>query len=313
MKRIERTPVRRIKPVAARGESLIAAIMMAAGLWLTSPAYAAVDIAIFNPSFESPQTTFAFPDATDWDETGPISEDPQLPGVIDTLDTGVFFNSPVDAEGMPSPFFIPNADGMQLGFIGAVDNTDIAFFQELDAPYEVGAKYTLLLDVGTSSFLPPRIFSSSDPPLLAVRLYYDESPSSRIVVAQRLVSLDEMPENTNLIEFATTTGFLDVSTNAIGENIGVEIRPFAGEFGNWNLDNTRLSADCGTGVAFGDVDADGDVDLTDYAVVAECMTGPQNGPAPASCPPCAFERSDSDADDDVDLRDIAIFLSGFTG
>jgi len=313
MKRIELTQSRRIKPIAARGESWIAAIMMAAGLWFPSPAYAAVNITILNHSFESPQTTFAFPDATDWDETGPISEDPQLPGVVDTLDTGVFFNSPVDSMGMPSPFFIPNADGMQLGFIGAVDNSDIAYFQELDAPYEVAAKYTLLLDVGTSSFLPPRIFSSSDPPLLAVRLYYDESPSSRVIVTQRLVSLDEMPENTNLIEFAATTGFLDVSSSAVGENIGVEIRPFAGEFGNWNLDNARLSADCGTGFAFGDVDADGDVDLTDYAVVAECVTGPQNGPAPASCPPCAFERSDSDADGDVDLRDVAVFLSGFTG
>lgn len=271
------------------------------------------DVAILNHSFESPQTTFAFPDATDWDETGPISEDPQLPGVMDTLDTGVFFNSPVDGKGAPSPFFIPNADGMQLGFIGAIDNTDVAFFQQLTATYEVGATYTLLLDVGTSSFLPPRILSSNDPPLLALRLYYDESPVSRVVMAERLISLDEMPENTNLIEFATTTGILDASTNAIGENIGIEIRPFAGEFGNWNIDNARLSADCGTGIAIGDVDADGDVDLVDYETVANCVTGPQNGPAPAGCPPCAFLRSDSDADGDVDLHDVAAFTSGFTG
>lgn len=313
MKQIELTQARRIKPIEERGRIILAATLIAVTVSSSSPAHGDVDIAILNPSFESPTTFFAYPDATDWDETGPISEDPQLPGVIDTLDTGVFFNSPVDGMGMPSPFYIPNADGMQLGFIGAVDDTDIAYFQELDAPYEVGAKYTLLLDVGTSSFLPPRIFSSSDPPLLAVRLYYDESPSSRVVVAERLISLVEMPENTDLIEFASTTGFLGASSNAIGESVGVEIRPFAGEFGNWNLDNARLSADCGTGTAFGDVDADGDIDLSDYSVVAECFTGPENGPAPVTCPPCAFERSDSDLDGDVDLSDVAQFVMGFTG
>jgi hypothetical protein len=51
-----------------------------------------------------------------------------------------------------------------------------------------------------------------------------------------------------------------------------------------------------------DIDADGDIDLTDYAGYAECLTGPgsalTNGCGPA----------DLDNDNDVDLRDFAAFI-----
>jgi len=296
----------------------------ASGIWSTAAPAQVVSVAVANHSFESPTTTFAFPDATDWDETGPVGQDPQLPGVIDTLDTGVFFNSPVDSNGAPSPFFITNADGMQLGFIGAADNLDIAFLQQLDIVYETGAAYTLRLDVGESFFFPPSTVNPNDPDpppnpppaLLAVRLYYLDAMQQRITLAERVVSDDEMPGGPDtgvlLVEFAATTGFLASGSAPVGQSVGIEIRPVLGLSGVWNLDNARLSVDCGAGGVPGDTDLDGDVDATDYDAFSKCLGGPQSAP-PVGCSPCALGRSDSDGDGDIDLRDFAALAAGFTG
>lgn len=58
---------------------------------------------------------------------------------------------------------------------------------------------------------------------------------------------------------------------------------------------------------FGDNDGDGDVDLTDYGVMADCMFGPDVTPAPI--PPTTAAQClavfDNDFDQDVDLADIA--------
>ncbi|MCB9849204.1 MAG: exo-alpha-sialidase [Phycisphaerales bacterium] len=61
---------------------------------------------------------------------------------------------------------------------------------------------------------------------------------------------------------------------------------------------------CGVG---GDTDADGDVDLDDYARFADCLNGPAGGLAPN----CAC--SDLDGDGDVDMLDFATFQLSFTG
>jgi len=52
----------------------------------------------------------------------------------------------------------------------------------------------------------------------------------------------------------------------------------------------------------GDFDADGDVDVEDYAILAPCISGPYR-PATPACRPC-----DGDLDGDVDLIDVADFL-----
>lgn len=57
----------------------------------------------------------------------------------------------------------------------------------------------------------------------------------------------------------------------------------------------------------GDGDTDGDVDLDDYAVLADCLLGPGGGIG-TGC--AAF---DIDADGDVTLFDVAAFASNFTG
>lgn len=59
----------------------------------------------------------------------------------------------------------------------------------------------------------------------------------------------------------------------------------------------------------GDADQDGDVDADDFAVLVECLAGPDTQPSPP--PPMTaddcLEVFDFDEDDDVDLRDFADF------
>lgn len=62
--------------------------------------------------------------------------------------------------------------------------------------------------------------------------------------------------------------------------------------------------------AAGDFDADGDVDLSDFATFGQCYGGPLNPPA-ASCP--SGVDADFDGDGDVDLADFAVFGQNFTG
>jgi hypothetical protein len=57
----------------------------------------------------------------------------------------------------------------------------------------------------------------------------------------------------------------------------------------------------------GDLDGDGDVDLTDYDVWAKCLNGPDVNTPPEGCTPMEFELADLRADNDVDLEDFAAF------
>ena len=60
-----------------------------------------------------------------------------------------------------------------------------------------------------------------------------------------------------------------------------------------------------TGSVPGDLDDDGDVDLSDYGLFAAAMDGPA---APTPDP-----DADLDGDSDCDLSDLAIFMASFTG
>lgn len=59
-----------------------------------------------------------------------------------------------------------------------------------------------------------------------------------------------------------------------------------------------------------DFDGDGDVDISDFAVFAQCFGGTFNPPGPV-CPPGV--DADLDGDGDVDLTDFARFAQRFTG
>ena len=60
-------------------------------------------------------------------------------------------------------------------------------------------------------------------------------------------------------------------------------------------------------VTGGDMDADGDVDLWDFAVFDSCLSGPGS----AAGPGC--ECADADGDGDIDLADFAVFQIDFQG
>lgn len=58
----------------------------------------------------------------------------------------------------------------------------------------------------------------------------------------------------------------------------------------------------------GDIDSDGDIDMTDFSVIQLCLSGLA---APQSDPACALAKLDSDSD--VDAADIAIFQNCLSG
>ncbi len=69
-------------------------------------------------------------------------------------------------------------------------------------------------------------------------------------------------------------------------------------------------------VVFGDADVDGDVDLGDFAVMVDCLFGPDVVPNPPAPPPTTadcLEAFDADQDGDVDLEDYATMQNNFTG
>lgn len=290
---------------------LCRALGAAALLGVAHPALGQTPIEVPNFSFEAPMTSFATGDADIWQETGP--------GVL-TLDTGVFYNNPVDSSGEPSESFIVNATGEQLGFMSSIDGENIAFFQLLDATYHAGASYELRVDVGESLTMPPLTFNPNDPnpppdpdpALLGLRLFYVPAGGGRATLSQRVVSTDVMPRGEDfgilLLDLGTSTGPLPADSPALGLAVGVQIYPILGVSGYWTLDNVRVSFDCLGESPFGDADGDGLVDLRDAAALQNCFTG-IGGERPARCAFCTADRLDSDADADIDLDDVAAFAA----
>ena len=68
--------------------------------------------------------------------------------------------------------------------------------------------------------------------------------------------------------------------------------------------------------AHGDYDGDGDVDMNDFTVFADCLAGPGASPDPTATgatPGDCVAAFDSDGDSDVDLDDFSDFQIVFTG
>ncbi|MCK4341215.1 MAG: hypothetical protein KAY37_05765 [Phycisphaerae bacterium] len=97
----------------------------------------------------------------------------------------------------------------------------------------------------------------------------------------------------------------------------VSYPPYVGKIMRMNLDGSNqedVATDLGmvTDLTLpaplpGDLNGDGDVDLDDFNIFADCMTGPVI-PTTPGCEP-----ADLHADDHVDLADFAVFQQGFTG
>lgn len=61
----------------------------------------------------------------------------------------------------------------------------------------------------------------------------------------------------------------------------------------------------------GDFDEDGDIDLTDYSTLGDCIAGPEQTTPPAECAAAEFDASDLDDDSDVDLDDFRELQKNF--
>lgn len=60
-----------------------------------------------------------------------------------------------------------------------------------------------------------------------------------------------------------------------------------------------------------DLDGDGDMDIDDFTILADCMAGPDVTTPPSGCDPVDFANAGFDADDDVDLADFVTFQKAF--
>lgn len=232
----------------------------------------ASEIPLVNPSFESPAVSFPTdpnPDESDfvlldiqgWNKTGPFGNDDRAP--VGVQDTGVFLNLPFD-PGTGEPVLVTgNADGNQLAFM--VVNTDsflpseeaVTISQTSNTAFEAGKDYTFNIDIGVSIVATPGVLLGGDidnPEGLELIIGYGGGTGDTITpVATQQVSATQLaldfgdgtaenPPSTPLTEFAVSTGLLDGSEDAIGEDLRVMIRQVGGNSGAFNLDNARLTA-----------------------------------------------------------------------
>jgi DNA-binding beta-propeller fold protein YncE len=97
----------------------------------------------------------------------------------------------------------------------------------------------------------------------------------------------------------------------------VSLPPYVGKIMRMNLDGSDpedVAVNLGMvtdlvlpAPVLGDLDNDNNVDLTDFLLFADCMTGPNIPPAPG-CKPADLEH-----DNDVDLADFRVLQAAFTG
>ncbi|UCG32482.1 MAG: hypothetical protein JSU68_12545 [Phycisphaerales bacterium] len=81
----------------------------------------------------------------------------------------------------------------------------------------------------------------------------------------------------------------------------------------WNIDDVGIWGVLPLEGLPGDFDADGNVDLNDFATFANCYHGSAITVPPGSCSQSEFEACDMDDDLDVDLGDFATFANYYTG
>ncbi len=289
------------------------------------PTASAGSIPVENHSFESPQSILlggVYPEADGWTETGPIDGEPPdfpgfevPPGGPFTLDTGVFFNSPVVTNPTPppdfleNPSFVVNAEGDQLAYLFARDDADIAFRQTLAAVYQPGFDYTLTVAIGQSFFLPP-INAEGGTPEMAIRLVYENDEQELEVVAEQSIAATQVGDGTMVFDFSASTGELPAEHAALGRDVTLWIGPTLGTSGVWILDNVRVSFI--PEFLLGDLSRDGVLDAFDVAPFELAL-------ADRAAYEAAYPESDPDAlgdfsgDGVLDAFDVSGFETALAG
>lgn len=117
------------------------------------------------------------------------------------------------------------------------------------------------------------------------------------------IGLEPGPSGGMFVANANNLSFIDTGDNSV-------TGPFLSG-GSINLLNFFHFSDIQVPGAVGDSDCDGDIDLNDYALLNECLAGPEVAP-PAMSPDCV-DVFDSDSDGDIDLADANAFWLSFGG
>ena len=127
---------------------------------------------------------------------------------------------------------------------------------------------------------------------------------------QVVAGIDGTYTNNDDVNFypLTATGRLSGVTGLRG--VAVRARLYNDAAWWWTLNNIDNLSFTVTSVplAPGDLDEDGDVDLSDFTMFQACFNGPNRAPSLADC-----SAADSDGDGDVDLADFATFQGCFNG
>ena len=186
---------------------------------------APVSIPIKNASFEvpvvDPNGFGAVPQVDGWTEVD-----------IDTLfstNTGVFANTD------PNSFdHIVNADGNQLAFLGSQMGN--ALQQDLDAMYNAGCNYRLIVGVSVSSRFPPATIEPVD--TLELVLYYHDANELVDIAHQTVYATGQ--SYTQLQDFSLELPTVQAGDAWAGMNIGIALRAAGQASGFWDLDNVRL-------------------------------------------------------------------------
>jgi len=234
-------------------------------LLIVSAGAEAAPVEIPNYSFESPpvvrdvQNPFgALPYIDDWDETAIGTEDEM------DQNTGVFLNTCFREDD-----HITNVEQDRAAFISSLIGNAVR--QELTATYEIGAAYTFTIGVGKSL-----TFAAGDAEELEVALYYFDAGVEQII-ASTVVTGAEVDANM-LIDVSVSIPPVDPDAVWAGAPIGLLVRPSTTDpddeldEGFWNIDDARL--DRSTAACSADLDNDGDVDLHDFSVMLNQLSGP---------------------------------------
>jgi hypothetical protein len=204
-------------------------------------------ITVPNASFESPVTTYAFPNVDSWQKADqPASYDTNGFPWVDNI--GVFSNTPASSSN-----HIDNMDGNQAIWLFVVPQ--VALFQDYDslawndtvpshafnATYDPGKSYHLTVGViGSGGGMLPGASMELD-------LYYRDAASNMVNVASTPITYTStiFSNNTHFVDCTVDTPTIKSSDPWAGQHIGIQMLSTVDtnlEGGYWDLDNVRLSS-----------------------------------------------------------------------
>ncbi|AQQ71846.1 hypothetical protein SMSP2_02225 [Limihaloglobus sulfuriphilus] len=215
-----------------------------------------------NASFEMPETEFADPNISEWQDAPKPWWYDESGGYYWEQLTGFFRN-----VGSEDPAHIDNCDGNQAAWLFAVPQVEL--FQDLEAVFQIGRIYRLKVGIIGGGG------NMKDDVPIELRLYYRDAEDNKVAIDSTAYSYD--------LSSGYIKHFNDIVVEIppvkegdpwAGKSIGVQLvstlvfpddlDPESGRAGGyWDLDNFRLTA------VSPDFSSDCFVDMEDFALMAQ--------------------------------------------